>query len=252
MCLPNVAVTCLCTYVDHHWPQVELDYDQPMTVYVESVSGPQHHFTVTAFDAQHCPGAAMFLFEGEFGTILYTGDFRYTGSSSYTSLSNHSLPCCAAQLSVNHSLSVSPLPPPPQTSSMLLVLYSLYIGLGAVTGHGLALVDAVCVCGMVLEGNLQRMRQTMNHTERFGPKGLCQLIPLNQNLLCDLLFAKSFAQQFPFETIHYIALSFDSISVWNHYAVHMSVYSSVLFMKADVAHAGPNMQYIVHPYVLQM
>ena len=96
---------------------------------------------------------------------------------------------------------------------MLLVLYSLYIGLGAVTGHGLALVDAVCVCGMVLEGNLQRMRQTMNHTERFGPKGLCQLITLNQNLLCDLLFAKSFAQQFPFETIHYIALSFDSISV---------------------------------------
>lgn len=97
---------------------------------------------------------------------------------------------------------------------MLLVLYSLYIGLGAVTGHGLALVDAVCVCGMVLEGNLQRMRQTMNHTERFGPKGgLCQLIRLNQNLLCDLLFAKSFAQQFPFETIHYIALSFDSISV---------------------------------------
>lgn len=141
---------------------------------------------------------------------------------------------------------------PPQTSSMLLVLYSLYIGLGAVTGHGLALVDAVCVCGMVLEGNLQRMRQTMNHTERFGPKGLCQLITLNQNLLCDLLFAKSFAQQFPFETIHYIALSFDSISVWNHYAVHMSVYSSVLFMKADVAHAGPNTQYIVHPYVLQM
>lgn len=58
-------------------PQVELDYDQPMTVYVESVSGPQHHFTATAFDAQHCPGSAMFLFEGEFGTILYTGDFRY-------------------------------------------------------------------------------------------------------------------------------------------------------------------------------
>ncbi|KAJ7546170.1 hypothetical protein O6H91_08G028100 [Diphasiastrum complanatum] len=32
---------------------------------------------VTAIDAHHCPGAVMYLFRGEFGCILHTGDFRW-------------------------------------------------------------------------------------------------------------------------------------------------------------------------------
>ncbi|XP_062898347.1 5' exonuclease Apollo isoform X2 [Mobula hypostoma] len=34
--------------------------------------------TVTLIDSNHCPGSVMFLFDGYFGTILYTADFRYT------------------------------------------------------------------------------------------------------------------------------------------------------------------------------
>eukprot|EP00761_Pharyngomonas_kirbyi_P014757 gb/GECH01014787.1/.p1 GENE.gb/GECH01014787.1/~~gb/GECH01014787.1/.p1 ORF type:complete len:722 (+),score=156.25 gb/GECH01014787.1/:1-2166(+) len=33
---------------------------------------------VTLIDANHCPGACMFLLDGYFGRILVTGDFRYT------------------------------------------------------------------------------------------------------------------------------------------------------------------------------
>ncbi|XP_071703412.1 uncharacterized protein [Rutidosis leptorrhynchoides] len=39
--------------------------------------GSKTSVEVLAIDANHCPGAVMYLFRGEFGVTLYTGDFRW-------------------------------------------------------------------------------------------------------------------------------------------------------------------------------
>ena len=45
--------------------------------------------TVTVIDANHCPGSVMYLFDGYFGRILYTGDMRYESwMLAYTAMSS--------------------------------------------------------------------------------------------------------------------------------------------------------------------
>ncbi|MCL7042800.1 hypothetical protein MKW94_006651 [Papaver nudicaule] len=48
---------------------------------VSPSTGSQTIIQVTTIDAHHCPGAVMYLFRGEFGCVLFTGDFRWERTS---------------------------------------------------------------------------------------------------------------------------------------------------------------------------
>lgn len=48
----------------------------PLNSSVDLELSPKSHIRVTLFDANHCPGAVMFLIEGDGKAILYTGDIR--------------------------------------------------------------------------------------------------------------------------------------------------------------------------------
>eukprot|EP00042_Codosiga_hollandica_P033233 m.219811 g.219811 ORF g.219811 m.219811 type:complete len:188 (+) comp54140_c0_seq1:83-646(+) len=57
---------------------IELEVGERRIVRLDSEG--QVTMCVTAIDANHCPGAIMLLFQGYFGNILCTGDFRYSSA----------------------------------------------------------------------------------------------------------------------------------------------------------------------------
>lgn len=53
-----------------------LEPDEPYLLPMDDIG--KEKLTVTLIDANHCPGSVMFLFQGYFGTILYTGQYLNT------------------------------------------------------------------------------------------------------------------------------------------------------------------------------
>ncbi|KAI3812205.1 hypothetical protein L1987_16912 [Smallanthus sonchifolius] len=54
-------------------------------------TGSQTKVEVMAIDANHCPGAVMYLFRGAFGITLYTGDFRWEVTSEIAQMGKNML-----------------------------------------------------------------------------------------------------------------------------------------------------------------
>ncbi|XP_070611061.1 protein artemis isoform X2 [Erythrolamprus reginae] len=80
-CSPVTKELLLCNPRYTFWENyiVTLEVETPTQIsLIEETSGEKEDIVVTLLPAGHCPGSVMFLFQGENGTVLYTGDFRLT------------------------------------------------------------------------------------------------------------------------------------------------------------------------------
>ncbi|KAM9581593.1 protein artemis isoform 1-T1 [Guaruba guarouba] len=78
-CSPITKELLLTNWKYKFWENhiVALEVETPTQIsLVDEVTGEKEDVEVTLLPAGHCPGSVMFLFEGENGTVLYTGDFR--------------------------------------------------------------------------------------------------------------------------------------------------------------------------------
>ncbi|XP_001515535.2 protein artemis isoform X1 [Ornithorhynchus anatinus] len=56
---------------------ISLEVETPTQISLtDEATGEKEEIEVTLLPAGHCPGSVMFLFQGNRGTVLYTGDFR--------------------------------------------------------------------------------------------------------------------------------------------------------------------------------
>ncbi|RVW70837.1 5' exonuclease Apollo [Vitis vinifera] len=69
---PNFNLSLLRILEIGSWHSVSL---------VSPSSGSETTVDVMAIDAHHCPGAVMYLFRGDFGCMLFTGDFRWEATN---------------------------------------------------------------------------------------------------------------------------------------------------------------------------